>query len=606
VETDSDKGTADLIIDILDEGPGAEIGSIDITGNKINSQEDILKYLGIRPGMPFTRDDWVCVEQKLWESARFIKSKVTPMEPASAADKLLLHLDLVEYPHAQALSKPLSQEEEILLRLQKWLCDSNRWDGDLAIRMESRYGEMEFIQSPKDGASLYVKDIADEKAFPCEYRIYHSLEDFGILNQQCESQFSAKRFADARVILALTMNDPYDEDKPHSFGVGLTFKSRDDEKDSIPLVLQLNLQPVHFLSLAHEHGASASLKDGILTINANENAQCWRVDAAKGRLISFTSKYSGDNEDDSDKQEPQIETKVEVRFETGAFKRSTAAIHHESKKCANNYVPSRPLGSLLVFICRDPLARYYLKENQYNGKWLDIADELLSLGVLDSLDEFITQYGEHKGQGEFNIPAKPGQEQVQIDWTDLHACIFVGTALNSDLFPRASWPWTLCQLTQLAYLHEGKLFSSELDRVFQSPDSGPLCFLAAGLFARYFGLGDLAVNLLVGRGMERMSKNAFIKDCRPLLSEKHVVGKFARRFVDLFRNLSEDEVYFIAQNMDEEGQKYLAECDRLLRANDDRPFDDVMPELLGALWDAGLESTIKSCLADLRRGSSAQ
>ena len=53
-------------------------------------------------------------------------------------------------------------------------------------------------------------------------------------------------------------------------------------------------------------------------------------------------------------------------------------------------------------------------------------------------------------------------------------------------------------------------------------------------------------------------------------------------------------------NIDEVHHKYLAECDRLMRGDYDRPFDEIVPELLGSLWDTGLESAIKSALTELR------
>ena len=138
IELNSDNKTADLIIDILDEGPPADIGSIDISGNKINSKEDIMQYLGIESGMTFTREDHLNVKRKLWESARFIKAEVTPMKPAATDDKILLHFNLVEYPHAPPLTKSLSPEEETLLKLHKWLADNTHWEADLIIRAKTK------------------------------------------------------------------------------------------------------------------------------------------------------------------------------------------------------------------------------------------------------------------------------------------------------------------------------------------------------------------------------------------------------------------------------------------------------------------------------------
>ncbi len=602
MELDSDKNTADLIIDIKDEGPGAEIGSIDIAGNTINSQEDIIKYLGIKPGMNFTRDDWVSVEQKLWESARFIKAEVTPMKPASADDKILLHFNLMEYPHAPPLSKPLSTEEEILLKLQKWLCDSNNWGGDLVVRVVNENEKIEFIQSPKEGTTLNLHSeyaTEDGKESIYDYRVIHSLKEFGLFNTQTGSLFRTKQMADIWAKLDLKMTEPYDPDQPHTIEFGIGLFSRDDDKRSAPFKLQLNLQPVHFLSIAHEHKAECSLKDGVLTINAADNTQFWKINATNGHLISCTGEYSSKSNDKSDKQESSPTAKVEVLFQPGAFRKNVAAIHRESKNIVNVYDSNRPVGSFLMFWSRDPLTRYYFKQYSYNDKWLDIADKLLLCGALDPIDQFMFQSTD-KEHPEFNIPENSPERQFHLNWTDPNSLIFIGALLNNELFPRSSWPWTLCQVTMLSYLHKNQLVESEFNRLVQSPDSGPLCYLAESLYLKLFGYKNEAVVYFAALGLERMTKEAFITDCRPFFSDKHLIGKCTRHLAEVFRNLNNEEVNFLG--IDETYQKYLAECDRLLRGDYDRPFDEVMPELMGSLWDAGLESAIKSALTELRNG----
>jgi hypothetical protein len=51
--------------------------------------------------------------------------------------------------------------------------------------------------------------------------------------------------------------------------------------------------------------------------------------------------------------------------------------------------------------------------------------------------------------------------------------------------------------------------------------------------------------------------------------------------------------------MDERYLPYLAVSDEVLRSDPTKPFDEVMPELLGALWDAPLRDQIEQLLLDL-------
>jgi hypothetical protein len=257
-----------------------------------------------------------------------------------------------------------------------------------------------------------------------------------------------------------------------------------------------------------------------------------------------------------------------------------------------------------MFVCRDPLTRYYFKEHSYNEKWLDIADKLLLCGALDPIDQLMNQSSSKKDT-DFDIPEKPTEKPYPFNWMDPNSLIYYGAKFNNELFPRSTWPWTLCQVTTLFYRHKNQLVESEFNRLAQSPDSGPLCCMAAGLYMKLFGYKGESVNYFAALGLERMSKEAFIKDCRPFFSDKQLIGKCTRHLAEVFRNLNDEDVNFLAQNIDESYHKYLGECDRLLRGDPERPFDEVLPELLGSLWEAGLESAIKSVLTELCYGNGA-
>ena len=67
IETDAKSKTASMLIDIIDEGPRAVLGDIEVKGNKINSRDDIVKYLGLRPGEPWNRSKSLGVSHRLWQ-----------------------------------------------------------------------------------------------------------------------------------------------------------------------------------------------------------------------------------------------------------------------------------------------------------------------------------------------------------------------------------------------------------------------------------------------------------------------------------------------------------------------------------------------------------
>jgi hypothetical protein len=101
-------------------------------------------------------------------------------------------------------------------------------------------------------------------------------------------------------------------------------------------------------------------------------------------------------------------------------------------------------------------------------------------------------------------------------------------------------------------------------------------------------------------GLKQLTKAAFIRDCEPFLREDCQLGDCVRRIVAAYRFASDQEVQTLAGKLDEQSAKYLAVCDRVLRRDPSKDFDNAMPELLGELWDAGVKEQVEQALARLR------
>ena len=69
---------------------------IEVAGNKKNSREDILKYLGIKVGDLMTRERALELKYRLWLSGRFTKHEVM-LTPPSRYSQCRLQIEVVEY-----------------------------------------------------------------------------------------------------------------------------------------------------------------------------------------------------------------------------------------------------------------------------------------------------------------------------------------------------------------------------------------------------------------------------------------------------------------------------------------------------------------------------
>ena len=77
VVPDKTTRTAELQVQVLEEGPRAVIERVDVVGNRTNTAEAVLRYLDLKPGMALTSQLVSQIEDRLWRSARFLGYKVS-------------------------------------------------------------------------------------------------------------------------------------------------------------------------------------------------------------------------------------------------------------------------------------------------------------------------------------------------------------------------------------------------------------------------------------------------------------------------------------------------------------------------------------------------
>jgi hypothetical protein len=519
-----------------------------------------------------------------------------------------------------------------MLKFGAWLSDSRRWDGDLTLRYETDSLKIVVLESPVDGTYAhyqyeYRQTDGEKGAF--DYEVINSSEETGMYSVPQERTYRAfkSRYIPGACFGFRFTEEP--ESKPlgnYNFGFFCT-PPGEDTSPTPAFNLQLRIPPAFYVALLHEYAPKTSVKDGMLSFTDGWGC-CWIIEAASGRLQSITfdtitpnnsakrktsekeaveeksttdpsnltlaDAKAGDEkimqDDDSD-----APWKIEIRFVKGAFKEAAEKIHRESEKYVNEYESERCIASLAAFFCNEPYYADYLKKNNYNDKWLQIAQRFLAFGVLDPLDQMINE--SQNVNNNFVIPCEPGWMNSGWNITNPSYWAMLALSINDDLFPVSSWPWTLIQQIGFISINKMEHVSGEGSRLYNSPDTGPLSFLATATLLDYWN--SPATKTIAQRGLDRLDKKAFLADCKPFLSKNHQVGKCLRKAVDAYRFFTNEEVRALAEKLDGKNLKYLALCDQILRSDPARDFDDVMPELLGSLWDAGLKDQIELSLIHL-------
>ena len=166
--------TAALQVEVVEEGLSGVLDHIEVTGNRTNSSEAVLRYLDVQPGTPLTGELISRIEDKLWRAARFLEYKVSLGTPDSTG-RVPLHIRLVEYVDAPPLQQKLSPTGEAMLKVREWLSklDESREDIVLSVAgATNRTRDVEVILSPLNGLALVQQDASHDAKARAEYAAF--------------------------------------------------------------------------------------------------------------------------------------------------------------------------------------------------------------------------------------------------------------------------------------------------------------------------------------------------------------------------------------------------------------------------------------------------
>lgn len=106
VPDESAEGVADLVIKVISEGRPAKIGRIHVSGNRVNSREGILKFLGFEEGVVLQGPWLKRLSRKLFDSGRFLGWRVVPKASVSDPGSIDLLIVVEEEWEAPPLDAP--------------------------------------------------------------------------------------------------------------------------------------------------------------------------------------------------------------------------------------------------------------------------------------------------------------------------------------------------------------------------------------------------------------------------------------------------------------------------------------------------------------------
>jgi hypothetical protein len=590
---DRERAVATLIVAFADEGTAAVVGEISVTGNKKNSREDVLAFLGLQAGMPYLGDLDSVTRWKLWESGRFIRSKVEVVKPSSPGNSLKLAIDLKEYENAPPLNQELSREESALVRLGRWLRHFDQSHEEVVLKSEDEAGVTEVAIASGRGVVAVFRSADDkESALPFALAFVMTDKRIGLYSAPTRRKIEAVP-TPGRVVanISITIHDgpPMLTGGGNlTFGFGLNAKGK-----TLGLFRTcFGDTPVSMLSLAKEYDSKLSWKDESLRVAYRGRELS--LDAATGALSEFNSR--------SDDGTVLTRTK-------GEFERRLKEIDVAALDFSQGGQSEGPFTAALDLYCDTGLTYLTKTGDVDDRKWVSLLRKLSRLGILEPFDR-LALAACHAPNVEFYIPddrvgmpISNGNGEPNVPALK-YVCGYAGIEYADLLAAPGSWPWRMWRETMFALAGKSRHLERELVEQLSDPDSGAVRHLIVGQLLRANNMTAMArVFGLAGQG--HLTDEDFRRDYAALLDGNTFVGHCLLTWADAIRHLNEAEIQTLCKVLvgdewlDQGDAHIFADLARRLRRNVELPVGQALSAALDAWWKAGLRSYVKKELQAL-------
>ena len=584
-------GKATLVISILDEGPQAVLGDIEVVGTEKNSPEDVIQYLELQSGSVLDADVKSQIEQKLSNSARFLKHEVKIIAPFGNGPSTL-RIKLVEYPEAPALTAPLTEKEQAAVRLAQWIntfeSTGNDFDGEFVYPLDPK---LKYEVEPPVGALIaHWRMVISHRQQACllrfrlfEYQGREWLDLWGqltpkvmeFMSPQQGLKYQARGLSQSVLGTIQWTAQPPDKEGRMAhvlFGVGIKSNS---EHRYPPFTLQTTAAPV--AALREVHRDEWQLQDGQLKIDDDKyhaeidakTGRLMRLELAQGPACRMTAICAPDRHQKMVDEYDRLSEKARV-IEAGDV----------------------PISNLLTFLATCIPERSIQGNESRATKLATLGHSLLKRGAFHAFDELVLDFynpnteiywipPESKSQTKKNPPAS---------WT-----VMVLPYANKIL-PTPSWPQSL--IRELVFALSGRTSRTEesIRTMLSDPASGPVANMASA-----YAFGFLSPQLRIEfarRGLSRLDRERFLWDCEPLFRDGTAFGRLLTAVAQTLQDVDVQELNELVSELplnDAERQALARALRQFPSHRSDRPMEALRAAIDDA-WEPLIEPHIGALL----------
>lgn len=615
-------GTATLAINVRNEGPHGVLGAIKVSGNKKNSEADIIQFLGLTQGSPVDLVVTEEIRQKLRASARFVKQKVEIIHPEDGNGPSDLKLTVVENSDAPSLKRAFAPVELAALRVAEWIEGLTYSDDDIVAetqctikgdiawdatpqkkkwnplpngfgigtksgvkkenaddRQRTFFGKVAF--SPTRGEAMFhLRIVQHPETQLFDVRVIVRKKQLVLESAaskvRCELPVYESRFIGNINIVGCS---PDKDGRMCRMMAGIGVASDASPKRSVKITCDPSCA-IHEVELSQSRlkleGDRLVYRDHDITV---------LFDAETGKLLSCHGILNRDE---------NAEFKIHVA--PGIYDAVAEEYLQETSEFTTMRLDESPFACLVALLAGN------------NGQMSAIE----STQSIDRLLRLARRWQTHEQSrplfpGHVNL--RDGRRQsdsffIPIDANPSDSTNFLyeyAFAMMSGLFPKESSAWMI--LREFAFISMGhsEHSSAVLTSIFESSECGPVANL---LGAAVFGM--INPNLKVefaNRGLRKLSVDDFEIDYTPFLTSKIFVGRAILSLGTLLQSCSDQEIDALVNLLALDGGPVRDAVTRSLKQfpqHRDRPSAKIIPEAINELWEPIIRPQVELLLTTYR------
>jgi hypothetical protein len=598
---------ATLVVRIDDEGPPAVLGDIEVTGARRHAPAEIVSYLGLAEGQAVDAGVLQAAQGRLWRSARFWKHTLTmtpPQQAAGAAEpRVKLRIDLVEHNRVTPLGREMTAEELAVLRCRDWVEKSVAEGADLVVEGADAAVRARLVLRRDEGVALRWQPLPRPAGAPpaaglgaltrVEAGLVITSKRVGLYDLAARQRFaweaggSAPPLRVSSVIRLVPDLDPGTEGKSgFLIGGGVATAGNAEDRAAGGFRFDLLLAPVSFVDLVlarADRKVDVRMDGDAFVLAVGELT--FRFEGETGRLIELRGVRDG--------------TAARVTLEPGALARELKSLDEATHRAGGAGAAAGDgdgdgdaLAGAVAHALTWMSSPTTTPEQRAAGA--RALRKVLGPAVAAGLAELRAAAG---GPDAFDIPRDPVSAPDAAAAGPLSILGEFVPAVDR-VTARGTWPWTVARESLLIASRRARHTHLEAGRLYRSADLGPLGCLAV---ARAYAAADdpASARLFAKRGLERLTAEAFDRDCAALVEGRTAQARFLGAIARALRSLSGDELDALTVPL---GHRAAAVLKSLAASQPQQPdrADEILPApLRRALWDAGVKAWLDTALREL-------